>query len=254
MPTYIYLSLLPESLVVSMLRPEEFGTYFAVGTQKRSRGQAMFFVVDPAFRHAYFDLESAIRRCVPRPDGRPKNSVYVSIYRVLEHVPLEAVGSLWLVTDDGRSLELKGAREVPQVGGQFHLYQEICPVHPQIASTLGPREFCRFITDPATRFHVPRIVFADLDLGGLSDDPVGGQADDLPYPHLRHLRDCLAQLQRGKETATKTLDRTTSPEFPYRLIRTGLYLGDPQGMRVFPLPSREALDREYHDWWRSANT
>jgi len=42
MTTHFYLSLLPEALIVSMLDPEEFGTYYAVGSAKKSRGQAMF--------------------------------------------------------------------------------------------------------------------------------------------------------------------------------------------------------------------
>lgn len=43
MKRYLYLSLLPEALIASMLPPEEFGNYLAVGTKKRTRGQAIFF-------------------------------------------------------------------------------------------------------------------------------------------------------------------------------------------------------------------
>ena len=47
MKIHLYLSLNPEALIASHLAPEEFGAYLAVGTQKYSRGQAMFFEVDP---------------------------------------------------------------------------------------------------------------------------------------------------------------------------------------------------------------
>ncbi len=39
---HLYLSLMPEALIASMLSPEEFGAYYAVGTEKKSSGQAIF--------------------------------------------------------------------------------------------------------------------------------------------------------------------------------------------------------------------
>ena len=42
MTIHFYLSLIPEALIASMLSPEEFGNYYAVGSKKKSRGQAMF--------------------------------------------------------------------------------------------------------------------------------------------------------------------------------------------------------------------
>ena len=54
MKTYLYLSLFPEALVASMLPPDDFETYLAVGTQKRTRGQAMFFEVRE-LKSRYFD-------------------------------------------------------------------------------------------------------------------------------------------------------------------------------------------------------
>ena len=45
MPVHLYFSLIPEALVASMLDPEEFGSYYAVGTKKKSTGQAIFFEV-----------------------------------------------------------------------------------------------------------------------------------------------------------------------------------------------------------------
>ena len=55
-----------------MLIPEEFGAYYAVGTQKKSRGQAIFFEIDPKFRSDFFNVEEGIERCVPHEDGSPK--------------------------------------------------------------------------------------------------------------------------------------------------------------------------------------
>ena len=104
MTVHLYLSLLPEALIVSMLPPEEFGQYYATGHQYKSKGQAMFFELDPAFRSDAFYIDEAVARCVPHADGTPKNSVYVSVYRVLEHVPVKVIGKLYLSTAYGLSL------------------------------------------------------------------------------------------------------------------------------------------------------
>ena len=64
MSIHIYASLVPEALIVSMLPPEEFGAYYAVGTMKKAHGQAMFVEVDPAFRSDRFRIDEAIRRIV----------------------------------------------------------------------------------------------------------------------------------------------------------------------------------------------
>jgi hypothetical protein len=34
---HLYLSMIPEALIASMLTPEEFGVYYALGTAKKSR-------------------------------------------------------------------------------------------------------------------------------------------------------------------------------------------------------------------------
>ncbi|MFO7958611.1 MAG: hypothetical protein R6X33_16095 [Candidatus Brocadiia bacterium] len=253
MAKHIYLSMIPESLVVSMLPPEKFGAYLAVGTRKRSSGQAMFFEVDPGFRSDFFDLEAALDRCVPHPDGEPKHSVYAGIYRVLEHVPLSAVGDLWLATRDGRVLGLERGVLPEQFPGTYHLYQEICPVHPLIASWLTPDKFCAFITDTSTPVSVPRICFVDLKLHGLADDPRNADVRDLPYANIEHLRDCLCQLDQQKGKHTKTVDRIQPQQFPYRCVRTGFYLGDQDGMLFYPFPSAEELETDYYAWWRSVN-
>lgn len=251
MERYLYLSLLPEALIASMLPPEEFGPYLAVGTQKRTRGPAIFFDLNE-FESDYFDFGKAERECVPHPDGTPKHSVYLAIYRVLEHVPLEALRSLWLVTQDGRVLELKQGR-LPEIKDKFHLYQELCPVHPLIGSVLLPDDFCRFITDPSNAIYVPKICFVDLKLSEWANDPEGGRAHDLPYPNLAHIRDCLLQL-RDSGKKVKTIDRVPPYNaFPYRCIRSGFVVGNRDKILHYPFPTIDQLEREYYDWWRSAN-
>ena len=104
---YLYFSVTPEALIASGLQPEEFGSYLAVGTQKRARGQAVFFELDIDKMSHVISKEVIAERCVPRPDGTPKRTSYISIYRVLESIPLDALKGLYLTTDDGTTANAK---------------------------------------------------------------------------------------------------------------------------------------------------
>ena len=246
--------MIPESLVSSMLDPEKFGSYLATGTQKRTHGQAIYFDLKRDFQSEHFDLSLVEERCKSHPNGELKHSVYLAIYRVLELLPLEVISNLWLATKDGRVLELEQSEgELPDFKGKYHLYQEICPTHPLIASTLSPDAFCKFITDKSHPVHVPRICFVDLELGELADDPIGGQTEDLPYSHIEHLRDCLTQLEKNGSKPVKTVNRIQPQDFPYRCIKNGFYVGDQEKILYYPFPSHKTLDSKYHNWWRSAN-
>jgi len=253
MDRYFYLSLMPESLVVSMLPPEEFGRYLATGTHKRPHGQAMFFQLKPDLQTDYFDLSDIDQRCVPHPDGQPKHSVYLAIYRVLENIPMEAIGSLWLVTAHGCALELPQSQPPSEFPGKYHLYQEICPVHPLIASSFAPDEFCRFLTDTSKPVSVPRICFVDLELGDLAEDPVHGDETGLPYHDMHHVRDCLAELQPDNGKQTKTVDRISRQSIIFRCIKSGFIIGDHERTLYYPYPSREEFQSKYYKWWRCAN-
>jgi len=250
---YLYLSLIPEALIASMLGPIEFGSYLAVGNNKRTLGQAMFFSIEGYRSSEVFDLAEAERRCVPKPNGAPKHSVYLSIYRVLEQVPLEVLRNLYLVTPDGRVLELAASERIPAPAKKYHLYQEICPVHPRIVSSLGPGDFTRHITAPESPIFLPRILFVDLRLGELADDPEKAVIRDLPYHAIEHLRDCLIELKNNPEKHTKIVDRIHPQSFPYRSVDTGFYLGGGDGLRFYPFPALGDLQSKYYEWWRSAS-
>jgi hypothetical protein len=248
----LYLSMLPESLVASMLSPEEFGPYLAVGTEKRSRGPAIYFEVSRTLKSEYFDLKGVEERCVAHPDGKPKHSLYLSIYRVLEHVPLAAIGDLFLVTRDGRVLRLAASAKAPAFPKKYHLYQEVCPVHPTIVSALDPRAFSSFITDPKNPIHVPKILFMDLRLGEFADNPESGSIRDLPYSQLEHLRSCLKELRADPGKPTKTVDRMHPVDMPFRTIESGLFLADREQCRFSPFPTSTDRQTKYYEWWRSA--
>jgi hypothetical protein len=254
MKKYLYLSLMPEALITSMLSPEEFGNYLAIGTKKRTRGQAMFFEIDPEFQSDYFQLKDIDEKCIPHPDGTPKRSVYLSIYRTLEHIPLDKLKNLYLATDDGRVLELKAGEFNTVYGDELHLYQQIIPVCPRIASSLNPKEFMRFVTDTSHPVSVPKLIFVDLILNELGKDPHNAPINDLPYPNIDHLRDSLMGLDKDPGKKTKTVIRYIHDDLLYRTIKNGFFVGNQSAFLYYPLPDKEEMEEKHHIWWRSALT
>jgi len=247
----LYLSLIPEALIASQLEPAAFGAYYAVGRHLHAHGEAMFLEVDPSFRGGDFPFEVADERCVTQPNGDPKSSVYLGIYNVLAQVPVSALGHLYLVTDDGRTLELARGEYTPDSEHPLHLYQEFCPVDPLVASRLEPHDFCTSITDPAHPVKVPRIAFAELKLGELSADPAQGNADDLPYSAISHLRDVLLDFPHNTKDSKLVLKQVKQGVI-YRMVERGFFVGDHEDFAYYPFPSHKALQSEHYDWWRSA--
>jgi hypothetical protein len=253
MKTHLYFSLLPEALIASNLTPHQFGQYYATGHRFKSKGQAIFFEVDPAFRHAAFNIDEALKICVPHPDGSPKNSVYVSMYRVLEHIPVSALGKLYLGTAYGHTLGLSRAGSLPQDEAGLHLYHDLAPVNSLVVSAQSPRAYYSGITStPAKFIRFPGLCFVELALGALATDPTDGPAGDLPYSYIHHLREALLQVSpTGKQS--KLVHRVHSPEFPYRTVKGGFYAGNGAELAFYPMPSHEVLRGEHSAWWRSAN-
>jgi hypothetical protein len=249
---HLYLSMIPEALIASMLSPEEFGLYYAVGTQMKLKGQAVFFELDPGFRHPHFLIEQGYSKCISHEDGTPKASVYIATYRVLEHLDPGVVQKLYLTTDYGAVLGLDAEEETPPGEPGLFLYQEIAPVTRLVASNLSPAHFYESISvHPTKLIQFPAMFFVNLELGELASDPEHGAVRDLPYDHIDHLRECLLQLGPGKHS--KIVDRLSTVEFPYRMVKDGFFLGVGKELMYYALPSHEDLRTKYYRWWRSAN-
>jgi len=253
MSKYVYLTCTPEALVASMLPPKGFGLYLSTGTKKRNRSQVMFFEVDLNKIENLIDMDSLNRRCVAKEDGSPKSSVYLSVYRVLETIPTSALKSLYLTTDHGHVLELKRAdydkSQEPQ--NALHLYQELCPVTPLVASGLPPSVFLKKLTDGSTPIVLPKLFFVELKLGDLATNPLSGSAEHLPYSNIGHLRDCLEILKGEYEKHMKTVQRIYSGLLLYRTISTGFYVGARDDIVFYPYPTMAELENINYEFFRA---
>jgi len=253
MSIHLYFSLIPEALIASMLPPEEFGQYYATGHKFKSKGQAIFFEIDPSYRHPFFDIEAAFAKCVTKADGAPKSSVYISMYRVMEHLTMASLGKLYLSTANGATLGLARANEVPAPVPELHMYQDLAPINSLVVSRLHPAQFCADVTTkPSKSFSFPGLCFVELELGPLARDPENGQEGDLPYTFMQHLREALLELKPdGKRN--KLVHRVHSLVFPFRMVKGGFYVGLDADFVHYPMPSQAALRKDHANWWRSAN-
>lgn len=250
MSKYLYLSFTPEALIFSMLSPKQFGKYLAIGDKKESSSHAIFLEVDPEINIDGLQMDLARERCVEHKDGTPRRSAYVSIYRVLERIPLSALGDLHLATKDGLVLTLKQTAYVPPANQLRFLYQEICPVSPRVVTTLEPKSFCQYVTHESNPLFMPKIAFADLKLGELANEPENGKVGNLPYPSINHLRSCLSSLSEKKKT--KIERRGMRPDIVFYMVNSGIYIGDSEQFLYYAMPPEEELLSEHHLWWNSA--
>jgi hypothetical protein len=252
MSKYLYLTSTPEAIVASMLPPEGFGLYLSTGTKKRNRGQVIFFEVDLEKVESLIDMESLNRRCVAKEDGSPKSSVYLSVYRALEAIPLSALKSLYLATEHGKILELQRAPyyKSTEPENALHLYQELCPVTPLVASGLAPSVFLKRLTDGSTPIVLPKLFFVELKLGELATNPLHGSAEHLPYTNIGHLRDCLEILKGEYEKHMKTVQRIFSGTLLYRTISTGFYIGAKDEIVFYPYPTISEMENLHYEFFR----
>ena len=252
MKNYFYLVITPESLIASHLPPMEFGHYLSVGTKKRTRGQNIFFEVDPG-KIKDLPEKHIEKKLVPSANGEPKHSVYCSIYRVLEKTPLAALKNLYLATDDGKVLELYSSDYEEIESDEIHLYQQFNPISTRVASKLLPNEFIHFLTDLNKPVSTPKVVFVELLLNELANNP-NAPLQNLPYQNPDHLRDCLIKLNETNGKLTKTVLRFMPGDLNYRTIKTGFFVGEQERYLYYPFPSVKELESKYYSWWRSALT
>ncbi len=252
-----YLTVFPtESLIASELEPEQFGSYMAIGTRKGSEEQLIFAELDGEFKSESgenFDWQYAMEKCEPHPNGDPKHSVYLGVYRVLEKIPQSAFLSLYLTTRDGRTLKLESAEySEPVSSNGVFVYQQFCPLHPVIVSVLPPRQFGQQITNPDEKISVPQMLFGDLKAINFDDPEHSGNLGALYDNQLAHFMECVASVKSRTEKRNKTYNRSHLESFTYNSIKHGIYLSRGGDILFYPMPSEEELKNLDYNWGRSA--
>ncbi len=252
MEVYYYLTVFPsEALIASQLNPQHFGSYMATGSRKGAAERLIFVEIDPGFGD-YFEWNYAAERTVPHANGDPKHSVYLSVYRALEHTPVDSMKSMYLTTKDGRTLPLQQEEYSNSSSRDFRVYKEMCPVHPVIVSTLAPREFCTYLTDPQVKISVPKLVFADLKTPNLENPDYSGNIGNMYSNKIAHLMECIASVRNAKAKRNKTFDRSHVESFTFQVIDSGIFIGCQDKIIFYRMPSIEEIKEIDYDWGRSA--
>lgn len=249
-----YLTIFPmEALVASELSPEDFGSYMATGPNKGSSEKIIFAEVLEEFG-LYFDWEYAHKKCIPHKNGEPKHSLYLSVYKVAENIPLDKIGNLYLTTRDGSVLTLK--KEVffipEKEKRNYTLYQELCPIRPLVVSMLTPDKFAEYIISDENKITAPTIYFADLKVIDFDDLDNTGNIGRFYDNNIDHLKSCINAVKNNPNKVMKTLDRSHGTEFTYQLINRGIYAADKNNLYVFKMPSIIELEQKHYDWAESA--
>lgn len=253
MEIHYYLSIFPtEALIASQMNPEDFGSYMATGSKSGSHERMIFIEIEGNFGRE-FDWKYAQERTVPHPDGTPKRSVWLSTYRALEHTPLEKMRSMYLVTKDGRVLELDQTEyAAPDVPREFYVYQELCPVTPLVVSVHDPKDFGVYMTHEDVRVGVPKIAFADLKVVNFDNLEDTGNIGGIYDRNIDHLKDCILAVTKDSVKKVKNVERSPVESFSYQIINQGIYVSDGKSLLMYRMPSVDEIRRDHYDFGRSA--
>lgn len=252
MAIFYYLTIFPiESLIASMLDPKSFGSYLSTGSKKGSYENNIFFEIEPEFSDD-FDWQYAKDKCKPKENNEPKHSVYLSIYRTLEKIPLNSMKNIYLTTRDGRTLELyKEDYSLNNFNRKFYIFQELCPTRPLITTTLNPLEYAKVMTDIKSKTYLPKIVFADIKTFNFHNEDTGSLGP-IYDPNIEHIHNCINDVLLNKEKKFKIIVRSNIEKFSYQIISDGIYAADNQNMIFYRMKSTEELKKTDYDWGRSA--
>lgn len=247
---HLYMICYPNAaLVLSQLAPDQFGYRYNFGSTSYYAGKLIFAEIDINYRHPYFKIDEALADLKAHPDGRPKATKYVSAYRVLEHIEVDAIQTLYLANADGTSYPLKSEPfEYNPQKNVLRVFAEITPVTMLTISKYNMREFGNWFTDPKNPIHVPRLLYAmvtmDFDnfLNDFENNPL--MLSPLEDVHPSKLRDAILEMRQRDDKFVKgiTLNATFSKE-SYRKIHYGFMIADQKTEKFFRMPSLSEIEK-----------
>ncbi|HCV43354.1 MAG TPA: hypothetical protein DGH68_07705 [Bacteroidetes bacterium] len=254
---HLYMIVFPiNALVSSQLNPTEFAQHYAVGSAKHFRGKVIFIELDINFRNPYFDIDHYLALTIPHPDGKPKKTKFISSYAVLEHVDLRSLKNLYLVTTNGKALEISSrAYTATNEPGLVRIYQEITPLSNLVASTLDQRAFGKYITSGTKSKGAPKICFTQFEFNVAEFMEKNKNREmmysPIPENNPTRLYEYLVELKTDASKKTKTISlSTTLREASYALVRHGFWFSAGDELLFYPMPTISELENKYYEWWR----
>ncbi|MBI5021677.1 MAG: hypothetical protein HZB59_09585 [Ignavibacteriales bacterium] len=256
---HLYMIVFPvNALVASQLKPVEFAQHYTIGSTKHFRGKVIFAEIDINFRNPFFEIDHYLTETVPHPNGTPKKTKFISSYGVLEHIDLKALKNLYLVTANGKTLEIKSEPYTAvNEPGLVRIYQEITPLSNLVASTLDQRAFGKYITTETKSKGAPKICFTQYEFHVDEFLEMNKNREmmysPIPENNPTRLFEYITELKKNLDKKTKTLNlNTTLSVASYSLIRHGFWFAGGSELIFYPMPSRSQLENQYYDWWKFA--
>jgi hypothetical protein len=256
--SHLYQILAPNpGLVASQLEPEAFAKHYTAGSIRYYAGKVVFAEIDVNYRHPYFKIDEALAGLKPHPDGRPKATIFISSYRVLEHIDLNAIERVILSTPEGYTLELEAAPyEKSHEEGFLRIYAEIAPLRMLVMSRLDFPAFGKQITDPSFPKGAPKQFYTqiELDIEHFLEEFEQRPAMHPPIPglHPSNLRAAIMVMRADPTKLTKGLKLDSAFEsIPYKVIRHGFMFASQEATRFFPMPPRAEIESANYRFWRA---
>lgn len=238
------------SLVLSQLSPENFGARYNYGSSSYYAGKLIFAEIDINYRNDYFEIDHALDRLKPHEDGSPKATRYISSYRVLEHIDIDAIQRLYLANADGTCYPLDaGAYEPDPNESDLKVFAEISPLHMLTLSKYNMRDFGAWFTrDHTNQLRVPRLLYIqiamdiDLFLSEFERNPFA--PPPLEGVHPSKVRNAILEMRARDEKVVKALTLDTSfTKESYRKIKPGIMVMDQYKEKFFSMPSLDTIEK-----------
>lgn len=253
---HLYMICYPNSsLVLSQLSPDNFGFRYSYGSASFYSGKLIFAEIDINYRHPYFRIDEALERLQPHPDGQPKATRYISSYRVLEHIDIDAIKTLYIANSDGACYPLPPGEYIPVDEQNPRVYAELTPLSMLTLAKFNMRDFGLWFTDPENSISVPRLLYAQVNLN-VDEFLVNFETNlliksPLEGVHPSKLRDAVLDLREREDKYIKaiTLDTSFTKE-SYRRIRHGFMVADQEKQKFFPMPPMTEIEKNDYRFYR----
>lgn len=253
---HLYMICYPNSsLVLSQLTPDDFGFRYSYGSASFYSGKLIFAEIDINYRHPYFRIDEALKELKPHPDGRPKATKYISSYRVLEHIDIDAIKTLYIANSDGACYPLPPGKYVPVEEQNPRVYAELTPLSMLTLAKYNMRDFGLWFTNPENIISVPRLLYVQVNLN-VDEFLVNFETNlliqsPLEGVHPSKLRDAVLDLRSRDDKHIKaiTLDTSFTKE-SYRKIRHGFMVADQEKQKFFPMPPMAEIEKNDYRFYR----